>query len=108
MIQEIRAKEEFEFLITNNPFVFIHFWAEWNYHDVTARDILSELDLELNDKIAFASLDTDQKHLWDLIKNVGVKGIPAFAYFKNGEKITVEIGLKTKEGFLQRIEEIFN
>lgn len=108
MIQELKTKEEVEFLITNNPFVVIHFWAEWNYHDVTARNILDEVEKEIKDKIAFASIDTDLKEFWDFIKKVEVKGVPAFAYFKNGKKLAVEVGLKTKEGFLQRIEEIFN
>lgn len=107
MSQEIKTIEEFEILTKQNPFVIIHFWAEWNYHDITAKKILGELDLELKGKIAFASLDTDQEHLWDLIKSIEVKGVPAFAYFKNGERLAVEIGLRPKEGFLQRIEEFF-
>lgn len=96
--------EEFESFTKTNPLVIIHFWAEWNPYDIVAKDVLGELDNEYKGRIAFASIDTDQEHLWDFMRNLGVKGVPAFSYFKNEEQLVVEVGLRTKEGFQQRID----
>ena len=38
------------------------------------------------------------------MRNLGVKGVPAFSYFKNEEQLVIEVGLRTKEGFQQRID----
>lgn len=108
MINELKTIEEYESFVRTNPLAIIHFWAEWNHHDIVAKNILNNLVIEFEEKIAFASLDTDQEHLWDLIKSVGVKGLPAFSYFKNGNQLAVEVGLRTKEGFHQRLKEILS
>lgn len=108
MIRELKTIEEFEDFTKTSPLALIHFWAEWNRYDITAKDILDEIDKEFEGKIIFASLEVDQEHLIDFVRGLGVYNIPAFAYFKNGNKLAVEIGLQTKEGFLQRIEEVFS
>jgi thiol-disulfide isomerase/thioredoxin len=67
MIHELKTGEEFEKLTKINPLVIIHFWAEWNPHDIAAKNILGELDKEFEGKIAFTSFDTDQKNIFGIL-----------------------------------------
>jgi thiol-disulfide isomerase/thioredoxin len=107
MPYEIKTIKEYEHVTKTNKLVIIHFWADWNNYDITAKNILSELEVTLAEDITFCSLDVDQEIFRDLVKDIGVYNIPAFAYFKDGNKVGVEIGLRSKEGFQDRINHYF-
>jgi thioredoxin 1 len=104
---EIKTLEEYEKLTKTNKFLIIHFWAIWNNHDITAKNILGELEMEFAGDVKFCSLDIDQEIFWELIKNVGAYNFPAFAYFKDGDKVGIEIGLRPKKDFRERLNHYF-
>lgn len=108
MIQELKTSEEFKFFTKNNPFVIIHFWAEWNATDYLTKNIFQKLDSELNNQILFGLIDVDNEIFLNLCKEIPILNVPTIIYFKNGETIAIEIGLKTKEYFQEKINKLLD
>ncbi|HEY0429446.1 MAG TPA: thioredoxin family protein [Pyrinomonadaceae bacterium] len=108
MPEEIKSVEDFNSFIRAKGVVIIHFWAEWNRLDNEMKEILKELEFEFGRKVKFYSLDVDQPHLFDLLRNLRLSGVTALAYFKDGNKIALEVSLKNKEYVQNKINQLLN
>lgn len=108
MSKEIKSIEDFEGNTRFRGLTVIHFWAEWNAYDITVGKILSELEPEFKDKVNFCSVDVDQEHLIEFLRELPIINVPTLGYYKNGKKISLEIGLSKKEDFKEKIATLLN
>src|SRR5262245_49436869 len=65
--------------------VLVDFWAPWCGPCVRMSPILEELADSLKDKVVVAKLNVDENP--KISKTYGIRGIPTFMIFKNGQEI---------------------
>ncbi|KAK0743479.1 thioredoxin-like protein [Schizothecium vesticola] len=88
----IATKDEFKEAIAREPIVLLDAFATWcgpckAVAPVVAKWAESE---EYKDKIYFAKFDVD--HLPELAAELGVRAMPTFFVFKNGDKVDEHLG----------------
>ncbi|KAF5024760.1 hypothetical protein F66182_3192 [Fusarium sp. NRRL 66182] len=84
-VTEITSKAQFDELIKNTPYVALQAHATWCGPCKAISPIFNKHANELkSDKVAFAKFDTD--NVPDLAFELGVRSIPAFYFFENGDK----------------------
>ncbi|KAI8717671.1 Thioredoxin domain-containing protein [Fusarium sp. LHS14.1] len=83
---ELKSKAEFNELINKTPYVAIQAHATWCGPCKAISPFYNKHAeaLAIPDKYAFAKFDTDD--VPDLAFELGVRSIPAFYFFKNGDK----------------------
>lgn len=84
---EIKTKTEFDELINAKPYVLVQAHATWCGPCKAISpffDKHSEEYSDVADKYAFVRFDTDD--VPDLAQELGIRSIPAFFLFENGEK----------------------
>lgn len=103
---EINSIGEYESVTESKGVTVIHFWAEWNNYDTILKKILKELAIEFEEKVKFCSLNIDKEQFGDFLRSLPLLNIPTLAYFKNGNKIAFEVGLRKKEELQDKIKQI--
>ncbi|KAF4983358.1 hypothetical protein FZEAL_1210 [Fusarium zealandicum] len=85
-VTDIKTKAEFEELIKKTPYVVLQAHATWCGPCKAISPIFNKQAdvLTIPDKYAFAKFDTDD--VPDLAFDLGIRSIPAFFFFANGEK----------------------
>ena len=97
MAYEIKSIEGFREISQLKNVVLFHFWAEWNGTDYLMKKLLAELEQELAKKVTFASVDVDNEKMYDFFRNIPIVNVPTLIYYKNRDKISIDIGFDTKQ-----------
>ncbi|GAB4816590.1 hypothetical protein N2152v2_003636 [Parachlorella kessleri] len=87
---KINDKREYESLIASGKKVVVKFWAPWCNK---CRMIAPFVD-DLQDKypgVTVASFDTTEEKLENFTADLGVKGLPQFRFYKDGEEVLDKI-----------------
>ncbi|RSM07029.1 hypothetical protein CEP52_005392 [Fusarium oligoseptatum] len=89
---ELKSREQFNELINKTPYVAIQAQASWcGPCKAISPFFTKHADAHaIPDKYAFAKFDTDD--VPDLAFELGIRSIPAFFFFKNGDKDNDLIG----------------
>lgn len=85
-LKRISSGKEFE-SITSNGKVVVEFWAPWCGKCKQIAPYLEELASKYADSVAIGTVDTTDDALEGLITDLGVKGLPAFRFYKNGKEM---------------------
>ncbi|KAF5022083.1 hypothetical protein F66182_5881 [Fusarium sp. NRRL 66182] len=92
-VKDIKTTQEFQDLVstTDKP-ILVDCFATWCGPCKAISPILSRLSDEaaFSDKIEFVKFDVDE--LPDLTANLGVRAMPTFFLFKNGDKVDELVG----------------
>ena len=91
---EIKSEAEFATLINTEDIVLVDFYAPWCGPCRKLAPLLEEVESELNTKVKFAKINTDEN--MEMAKQYQVSGLPTLMVFKNGE--AVEPGTQLTEG----------
>lgn len=89
-ITDITSKSQFDELLKSHPYVAIQAHATWCGPCKAISPIYNKAAVEklsaagADSKIAFARFDTDD--VPDLASELGIRSIPAFFFFENGDK----------------------
>jgi thioredoxin 1 len=85
-VKEIPSKAEFNALIASTPFVALQAHASWCGPCKAIGPFFAKhaSSLAIPEKYVFAKFDTDIAR--DLAQELGIRSIPAFFFFENGEK----------------------
>ncbi|KAF5596164.1 thioredoxin 1 [Fusarium pseudocircinatum] len=90
-VVEIKSKAQFDELVKNTPYVALQAHASWCGPCKAISPIFNKQAAEhKSDKYAFAKFDTDD--VPDLAFELGIRSIPAFFFFENGDKASDLLG----------------
>tara|TARA_Y100000310_G_C20692427_1_gene823220 strand:+ start:3439 stop:3747 length:309 start_codon:yes stop_codon:yes gene_type:complete len=95
------TKDDFKDFIKEGVAV-IDFYADWCGPCQMVKPIFEELSSEMKD-VKFGSVDTQAQE--ELASEYGIRSIPAFILFKDGEQVADRVGGATKDGIKKWIEE---
>lgn len=93
---ELTSKAQFDELVAKNPYVAVQAHASWCGPCKAISPFFSKqaASLAIPDKYAFARFDTDD--VPDLAFELGIRSIPAFFFFENGDKANTVAGASPK------------
>ncbi|KAK5994381.1 Thioredoxin-like protein 1 [Cladobotryum mycophilum] len=84
-VTDIHTLAEFNELISKNPYVAVQAHAVWCGPCKAISPVYNKhAEVFANQGVTFARFDTDDVE--DLAKELGIRSIPAFFFFENGEK----------------------
>lgn len=88
----------FDSVVKQGGVVLVDFWAPWCGPCRRLNPILEELSTEMNGKVTFAKLNTDENV--NTATRFGIMSIPTLLVFKGGEKVDALIGAHPKENIV--------
>lgn len=94
----------FHDFIKKNKMVVIDFWAPWCKPCFTVEKILKEIEKNI-EGVSFAKMNTDENI--EIARSLNILSLPTVMIFINGEVEKRIIGSKTKDEFLDEIEEVY-
>lgn len=92
---------ENEVLKSDNP-VIVDFWAEWCGPCKAMSPLVDELATEMGDKLKVAKVNIDENP--NAPTKYGVRGIPTFMIFKNGQVVDTRVGGMSKSQLSEWVE----
>jgi thioredoxin 1 len=84
--------------------VLVDFWAPWCGPCVRMSPILDELAASMKDKVVVAKLNVDDNP--KTAKNYGIRGIPTFMIFKNGQVAGSRVTAMSKNDLFKWVESV--
>jgi len=102
MVVEINTESFDKEVINNSGLTVVDFFADWCGPCRKMGPILEEVENELNSKVKFAKINTDNN--LDMAKKYQVSGLPTLMIFKNGEAVERLVGLMPKNSIITNIE----
>lgn len=91
----------FDSTIKENKVVLVDFSATWCGPCKMSAPIIEELAVEFKDKAVIGILDVDIAQ--DIAVREGVKSVPTFKIYLNGEVVETFVGYKNKDFFISKI-----
>ena len=102
MVKEITVDSFNIEVINSDKLTVVDFYATWCGPCRKLSPILEEVETELNDRVNFAKIDTDDNIV--AAKEHQVSGLPTLLVFKNGEVVERMVGLMPKSSIITNIE----
>ena len=101
MITKLTKKNFMETI--SKGIVIVDFYAEWCSPCRVLGKTLDKMSEELPD-VTIAKCDIEENQ--ELAEKFGVKNIPLVAYFKDGNAVSVAVGLQTEQQIMEKINEL--
>ena len=102
MVLEIKSENFNNEVIGYNGVIVVDFFANWCGPCRKLAPLLEEVETELNSKVRFAKINTDENI--EMAKKYQVSGLPTLMIFKNGEAVERLVGLMPKSSIITNIE----
>lgn len=90
MIEHLETQEAYNTAIKNSDVVLIDFYAQWCGPCKRIAPQLEALAEELKGTVAFYKVDVDVNE--EVVLQEGVKAMPTFILYKNGERVLDIVG----------------
>lgn len=95
LIQHLNDTNFSEVVEKNSAPILVDFWADWCMPCRALAPILDELATELNGKVRFAKVNTEESS--EIPAKFRIRGIPTLILFNNGKKVDELVGYHPKE-----------
>ena len=102
MVKEITTNDFNTEVLSQGGVVVVDFYANWCGPCRKLAPILEEVEAELDSKVKFAKINTDDN--LEMAKQYQVSGLPTLMIFKNGETVERLVGLMPKSSIITNIE----
>ena len=97
----MKAKGKFDALVSQDIPVLVDFYADWCGPCQAMAPILKEVAGEYGDKVKVIKIDVDRNQ--PIAQRFGVRSIPTFIMFKNGEVLWQQAGMMSKRDLSARL-----
>jgi len=108
MWTRLHSRESYSHFINSHPASLIHFRADWNSHDLQLQDELEELRPKFDDRVGFANVDVDEEGMHDICRQVGLKNVPALAYYRRVRLVRLITGLESRDRLKDRLRDLLS
>lgn len=100
-------KDSFESEVLKSEIpVLVDFWAPWCGPCRMMAPTLDELSVELEGKVKFVKVNTEERENQDLAIKYEIQSIPNMKFFKGGVVTGEFIGLRNKETLKKELEDL--
>lgn len=108
-MKKIKTKEEFSRAVNEKAdnVTVIKFGAQWCGPCRALENTINSLTLEETNGVEFYEIDADDVDE-EILEDYSIRNIPVLVYFKNNLVAGKEVGLRTKQDILNKIDEIKN
>lgn len=103
-VKQIKADDFKKEVLESEKPVFVDFWAEWCGPCKKMEPVVEELSEEFKDDVKFFKLNVDENP--SIAAEYGVRGIPTFFLFKNGEVLDRVVGVVSRKELAKRIRKL--
>ena len=97
---------EIDNLINSDKLTLVDIWAEWCGPCRLMNPIVSEISNEMKESVEVVKVDADVNK--ELLAKYGVRGIPTFILFRNGEVLWRQSGAMPKAVLVENINRFTN
>ena len=96
------TKENYdEEVIKSSVPVLLDFWATWCGPCRMLSPIVDEIANEVEGKAKIGKINVDEQP--DLAQQFGIMSIPTLVFMKNGEIVAKEVGVRSKQAILDKL-----
>lgn len=100
-VKELKEEDFEEKVLKAKKPVVVDFWAKWCTPCLKMDPIIEELSDEFKGKVEIYRLNVDENT--SKAAEYGVRGIPTYFFFKNGEAIDRVVGITSKKELIRRL-----
>ena len=100
-VKELKENAFQEKVLRSDKPVMVDFWAKWCNPCLRMEPVVEELSEEFKGKVEIYKLNVDENA--SKAAEYGVRGIPAYFFFKNGEVVDRVVGMTSKKELLHRL-----
>lgn len=86
--------------------VVIEVYATWCGPCQHMMPLFEDLAKEYSDKYKFTKLNVDEAR--EIAIEYGIASVPTFVFIKNNQVVGKEVGVMSKEDFLEKFEQLFS
>ena len=96
------TKENYDEEVIKSPVpVLLDFWATWCGPCRMLSPIVDEIANEVEGKAKVGKINVDEQP--DLAQQFGIMSIPTLVFMKNGEMVAKEVGVRSKQVILDKL-----
>ena len=101
------TEASFSTFVRTHRYAVIHFWAAWNRHDQTMREMLEgQVPPDLRSRVAFGRLDIDSLQHGDICKQHKILNLPFLAFYRDGLPVNTLTGLCAVDILIQHLSQL--
>ena len=102
MVQKVDISNFDTEVLNSGKATIVDFFADWCGPCRKLSPILEEVETELNDRVKFTKINTDENI--EAAKQYQVSGLPTLLLFKDGKVVERMVGLMPKSSIITNIE----
>lgn len=91
-------------VVTNDNVALVDFWASWCGPCRMLAPILDQLAEEFKNKANIVKVDTDKNQ--ELAVKLGIRSVPTVMFYKNGILMETIVGVKSKDFYISKLNEL--
>ncbi|EJD37095.1 thioredoxin [Auricularia subglabra TFB-10046 SS5] len=91
-VEEVKGIQRFREIIGRDEYSVFDFWAEWCGPCRIMAPIYEKLSNEHGAHVKFYKVDNDAEE--DIVTELGIRGLPSFLLFKNGQQVGSVLGAR--------------